>query len=115
MSVARFYTVRGMSKPKSKKDVSKTFCLAFVLPSQMPEGFTAQRVKGTGKTPNLPAGMTLVWSVTHDSWRSFNLAGCLDLQSFEFDVAQFDTVAQAHKDALALATPEVRLMWGLDK
>jgi hypothetical protein len=115
MPVAKLFTVIGMSKPKSKKDVSKPYTFAFVMPSQMPEGFAEARVKGTGKSANLPAGMNLVWSITHDGWRTFNLGGISEVQSFDFDTEHFDTVCKAHKMALEQLSPEQRVVWGLDK
>jgi hypothetical protein len=114
-NIAKFYTVRGMSKPQSKKDVSKPYAFAFVFPAHMGDDFTAARVKGTGKPAVLPAGMTLVWSITHDGWRTFNLGGCSELISIDFDTDTFDSVVAGHKSALASLTDEQRAIWNLTK
>jgi hypothetical protein len=59
--------------------------------------------------------MSLVWSITHDGWRTFNLGGCTELQSSEFDTDQFENVCNTHKLVLGALSPEARVMWGLDK
>lgn len=114
-NTAKLYTVRGMSKPQSKKDTSKPYAFAFVFPAHMGDDFTAARVKGTGKPATLPAGMSLVWSITHDGWRTFNLGGCTELQSFDFDTDLFDNVCEGHKAALAAMNDEQRAVWNLSK
>lgn len=114
-ATAKLFTVQGMSKPQSKKDVSKPYAFAFVLPSQMPEGFTEARVKGTGKPATMPAGMTTVWSITHNGWRTFNLGGTVALESFDFDTDQFDIVCEAHHAGLAALPEEARALWNLSK
>jgi len=115
MPVAKLFIVAATSKPQSKRDVPKPYKMAFVHPAQMPEGFAEARVKGTGKTPNLPAGMSLVWSITHDAWRTFNLLGVQELTSTDFDTDNFDAACQGHKLALSVLSPEERVVWGLDK
>lgn len=111
----KVYTISAMSKPQTKKAVSHLYRMMFVLPSQMGEDFAAARVKGTGKPATLPAGMSLVWSITHDAWRVFNLDGALTLETFEFDAAHFDKVCEGHQAGLAAMSHEQRVTWGVDK
>lgn len=113
--MAKVYTISAMSKPQSKKGVSHLYRMAFVTPSQMPEEFIAQRVKGTGKPATMPAGMSLVWSITHDAWRVFNLDGALTLSTEEFEVDTIEYVTAKHKAYLETLTPEERVTWGLEK
>jgi hypothetical protein len=71
--VVRLFTAQFETKAGSVKKMT------FVLPSDMPDEFIAQRVKGTGKTNTYPAGMALVWSATDDGWRVWNAYTTLKL------------------------------------
>ena len=113
--MAKLYTISAMSKPQTKKGVSHLYRMMFVTPSQMPEEFIAQRVKGTGKPATLPAGMSLVWSITHDAWRVFNLDGALTLSTEAFEPDTIEYVTAQHKAYLDTLSPEDRIVWGLDK
>lgn len=115
MTTAKLFHIAAMSKPQTKKDVSREYRMAFVMPHQMPEGFSEARVKGTGKPANLPAGMSLVWSITHNGWRTFNMNSLLQMDVQDFDVDSFDKVCEGHHAALAALTAEQQAPWNLIK
>jgi len=77
MSNVKVYNGTCISSPtkatKNKPAVEgRPYTMMFIRPSEMPPEWTGVRVKGTGKTPVLPEGMELVWSLTHDGFRCFN-------------------------------------------
>ena len=87
----------GSSVAKDGRD----YTFMFVSPSDMPEEWLAQRVKGTGKRAVLPEGMELVWSLTHDAFRVFNHRAATDLSSFDAEPDTVDFIGQTHRDHIA--------------
>lgn len=86
----------------------KTYTFMFVTPSEMPEAWLAQRVKGTGRKAVLPEGMELVWSLTHDGFRVFNHALATYLDGFETEADTVDHVGQVHRDHVASSETMLR-------
>jgi len=80
----------------------RTVNMMFVRPVEMPPAFTQARVKGTGKSPVLPDGMELVWSVSHDGWRVFNHSTGSCHPAVEFRPEHYDNVRHGHHSAIEL-------------
>lgn len=82
----------------------KPYTMMFIRPSEMPPEWLALRVKGTGKTPVLPEGLELVWSLTHDAFRIFNHNTKTALVSIDADAENIDHLGITHRQ-LILTTP----------
>jgi hypothetical protein len=87
---------------KNKPSVEgRPYTLMFIRPADLPQEFIAQRVKGTGKSPILPEGMELVWSLTHDAWRVFNTKTQVgELVSFKAEADTVEHVGTVHRQQI---------------
>lgn len=112
MSTVNVCTIVAESLPKSKKDPSTNiYSMMFVMPEDMGSEWVAARVKGTGKTPNLPDGMCLVWSLTHDAWRTLNGPR---VKHFTVDKVERDSVevwGVTHRTFIDSMPENIRALW----
>ena len=91
----------------------RPYTMMFVRPSEMPQEWTALRVKGTGKTPVLPEGMELVWSLTHDAFRVFNFATSTFLETEPTPAEAVDSVGVTHRQ-LVESTDILKMLYRPD-
>jgi hypothetical protein len=118
MSSVKVYNGTCVSKPtkatKNKPSVEgRPYTMMFVRPSEMPPEWLGVRVKGTGKTPVLPEGMELVWSLTHDAWRVFNNATATRIESIEASPDTVDHIGVVHRQIID-TTEEMRRVYRPD-
>lgn len=102
MSNVKIFTGTCISSPtkatKNKPSVEgRPYTMMFLRPSEMPKEWLGVRVKGTGKTPTLPEGMELVWSLTHDGFRCFNNNTVTDIESFDAEPDTVDHIGTVHR------------------
>ncbi len=106
-------TITAESMPKSKKNPeTHLYNMMFVMPEDMGQEWVAARVKGTGKPSTLPDDMCLVWSLTHDAWRTLNARRVLHIDSFKIVPESFDAVRQAHQECVDSMPEAIRAYWG---
>lgn len=118
MQNVTIYNGTCISKPtkatKNKPAVDgRPYSMLFVKPSEMPSEWLSVRVKGTGKSPILPEGMELVWSLTHDAFRVFNFATSTFLETMDTPAESVDSVGVTHRQ-LVESTDILKMMYRPD-
>lgn len=118
MSNVTIYNGTCISKPtkatKNKPAVDgRPYSMLFVKPSEMPSEWLGQRVKGTGKSPILPEGMELVWSLTHDAFRVFNFSTSTFLETLPTPAESVDSVGATHRQ-LVESTDILKMLYRPD-
>lgn len=95
-------TIKVYTGTSIAKD-GRTYTMMFLSPSQMPESWLQQRVKGTGRKAVLPEGMELVWSLTHDAFRVFNHNLKVALVDFNAEADTIDLIGVTHRQQILMS------------
>ncbi len=80
----KVYTGTFLKKDKSKREM--TFCKIKDLPS----GFVASKIIGTGTPRKLPESMEMVWDIEASSFRTFNWGTSIgEVEEYEYNMDKF--------------------------